>query len=132
MDQEIIRTSEPGWFLKLARAYRERRAATLIDDGGIGVDPEAESLLEMGRKSRLSSSEWAAVLVALGVSSVGVWLVRMAILDPEPTSKLWLLIGSGAVCIIGGGFLAIQILSNRRPPTVRITPEGISIVWESE
>ena len=34
----IIKTSQPGWFLSLAKAYKEKEAVSLVDDGGVGID----------------------------------------------------------------------------------------------
>ena len=101
----------------------------LVDDAGLGINPEDQTLLQMARVSGLSRREIASVSVALGMSGVGVTMVVLAFLDPEPTSKLGLLVGGGAVCVLGGGFSAIRILTQHKPPNIRATAKGIEIYW---
>jgi hypothetical protein len=64
------------------------------------------------------------------MSIIGVGLVIAAIIDPDPTSKLGLLIAAGGVCILGGGFTAIRILTKIRPPSVIVSKEGFVIKWD--
>jgi hypothetical protein len=130
MGDETIRTSEKGWFGKLARAYREKTPVLVIDDANVGVDPATDSLVSMGLKAGLSAAEWTAVGVSIGVSAAGITMVVLAFLDPEPTSKLGLLVGGGAICVFSGGFSAIRILTRLRPPCIEVSPRGIRIRWE--
>lgn len=125
-----IRTSQPGWFLRLARAYRERTPILLVDDANVGIDPESQSLVSMGVRAGLSPADWAAVAVAVGVSAAGVMMVVLAFLDPEPTSKLGLLVGGGAACVLTGGLTAVGVLTRRRPPNIEMTASGFKISWE--
>src|SRR5271157_729059 len=129
-DEPTIRTSQPGWFERLAKAYRDRLPILLVDDAHVGIDPKSQSLVAMGIKAGLSVHDWAAVGVAVGVSAAGVMMVVIAFLDPEPTSKLGLLVGGGAVCVLCGGMTAIAILTRRRPPTIEIGSSGFKISWE--
>lgn len=125
-----IRTSQPGWFPRLAQAYRDRKPVLLVDDANVGIDPQSESLVTMGIKAGLPPADWAAVGVAVGVSAAGVLMVVLAFLDPEPTSKLGLLVGGGAVCVLTGGLTAVGILTRRRPPTIEMSAGGFKIKWE--
>ena len=125
-----IHTSQPGWFPRLARAYRERSPVFLVDDANVGIDPESQSLVSMGIRAGLSPADWAAVAVAVGVSAAGVMMVVLAFLDPEPTSKLGLLVGGGAACVLTGGLTAVGVLTRRRPPNIEMTPSGLKITWE--
>ena len=127
--EKIVRTSDPNWLRSLALLYRARASGVLIDDAHLGINPEDQTLLQMARISGLSRREIAGVSVALGMSGVGVTMVILAILDPEPTSKLGLLVGGGAVCVLGGGFSAIRILTQHKPPSIRATAKGIEIFW---
>lgn len=129
MNDTEIRTSSSAWLKELAKAYKSRKRARLIDDAGLGVDPSMQSLFDMGQRADLSVRDWVGVLVALGLSSAGFWMVRLAFLDPEPTSKLWLLVSGGCLTLVTGGGMAIWILTDRRPPTVRATPKGFEICW---
>jgi len=130
---DIIRTSEPGWLERLARAYRERASVVVVDDLGAGIDPARQSILEMAHQARLTPREFAAVAVALGLGGAGVLMIVLAFLDPEPTSKLGLLVGGGAVCVFTGGLAAIRILVRHKPPRVTLaagTVARFEISWE--
>ncbi len=129
-EERRIRTSEKGWFGKLARAYRERVPVLIVDDARVGLDPATDSLVSIGLKAGLSPAEWAAVGVSIGISAAGITMVVLAFLDPEPTSKLGLLVGGGAVCVMTGGFSAVRILTKLRPPNVEVSTQGIRITWE--
>ena len=126
----FIRTSDSKWFESLARAYKKRLSIKLIDDAGVGIEPAKQTLLDMGKQARLGKSQWAGVLVSLGMSGIGIWMIVAAIHDPEPTSKLGLLIVGGSVCILGGGFSAIRILTKLRPPSVTAGKGGFKIEWD--
>jgi pimeloyl-ACP methyl ester carboxylesterase len=78
----------------------------------------------------LSPEEWTAVGVSIGLSAAGIVMVVLAFLDPEPTSKLGLLVGGGAVCVFSSGLSAVRILTKLRPPSVEVSPRRIRISWE--
>ncbi|MGA2975001.1 MAG: hypothetical protein ABSF77_06800 [Spirochaetia bacterium] len=115
---------------RLAKAYRDRTPVLLVDDANVGIDPQSQSLVSMGIKAGLSPADWTAVGVAVGVSAAGVLMVVLAFFDPEPTSKLSLLVGGGAVCVLTGGLTAVGILTRRRPPNIEVSARGIKISWE--
>ena len=125
-----IRTSQAGWFPRLAQAYKDRQQVILVDDAKVGIEPQNQSLVSMGIKAGLSLADWTAVGVSAGVSGAGVMMVVLAVLDPEPTSKLGLLVGGGAVCVLTGGLTAVGILTRRRPPNIEMTASGFKISWE--
>jgi len=124
-----VRTSQADWLKALAVVYRQRRPAVLIDDAGVGIDPANYTLLQMARQVGLSHREIAGVCVALGMSAAGIGMVILAFIDPEPTSKLGLLISGGVACVLCGGVGALQILARLKPPVVRVTTRGIEIAW---
>jgi hypothetical protein len=128
--RDQIKTSEPGWLARLATAYKSHSPVLVVDDGNVGIDPSSDTLLEMGRRARFGVRDWIAVVVALGVAATGAYLVVMAILDPEPFSKIGLALGAGTVMVLGGGFSAIHVLTNVKPPSVRLSPRGIEISWD--
>jgi hypothetical protein len=128
-DVTIVRTSDPEWLRRLALLYKARLAGVLVDDAELGIRPEDQTLLQMARRSGLAKREILGVCVALGMSGVGVTMVILAFLDPEPTSKLGLLVGGGVTCVLGGGYSAIRILTNHKPPNIRVTARGIEISW---
>ncbi len=130
---ELIRTSDRGWLERLAQAYKDRRPVVVEDDLGVGIDPARQSVLDMARHVRLTPREWAAVGVSVGLSGAGVLMVVLAFLDPEPTSKLGLLVGGGALCVFTGGVAALRILVSHRPPHVHFTAGKIAqfdIRWD--
>ncbi|MGA8529392.1 MAG: hypothetical protein WB622_06740, partial [Acidobacteriaceae bacterium] len=127
-----IRTSEKDWLARLTEAYRRHAQVDLIDDAGAGIDPARQSLLQMGLSGRLTRREWTAVSVSGGMTVFGAGLIVAAILDPDPTSKLGLLVGSGALLALTGGFQTIHLLTRLRPPSITISPRGIHIDWHGE
>jgi hypothetical protein len=130
LSPSTIRTSEQDWLPRLTRAYRERAEVNLIDDAGIGIDPATQTLLRMGLASRLTRREWGAVAVAGGMTVLGAAMVLLAIADPDPTSKLGLLVGSGALLALTGGFQAIRLLTRQKPPSITVSVKGIHIDWQ--
>ncbi len=120
----VIRTTSPGWLASLAHAYRRRQSLELIDDAQIGVDPIRDTLFDMGKKAKLSRREWMAVLIALGIGFSGAYLLIMAILDPEPFSKIAIALTTGGLLVAGGGLAAIRVLVGHKPPNIRISPRG--------
>ncbi|MGC2621407.1 MAG: hypothetical protein WA414_20345, partial [Acidobacteriaceae bacterium] len=120
-----LRTSQPDWLAQLTRAYRSRTQVELIDDAGIGIDPATQSLLQMGVTGKLSHKEWTAVAIAGGMTLFGATMVILAIVDPDPTSKLGLLVGSGAILALTGGFQTIRVLTRQKPPNITISAKGI-------
>ena len=125
----IIKTSHQGWLKKLAVAYKEKSKITIIDDAHIGIDFTEDYILDMGIKAKLTPTEFTAVCVAIGMSSIGVGMVLLAFIDPEPTTKLGLLVSGGAILVLLGGLSAIKILTNQKPPNVRVGVDGIEIDW---
>jgi hypothetical protein len=103
---------------------------TVIDDAQLGVDPVSQTLLEMGRKANLSKREWYAVFTALGMAGVGVTLLYVAAIDPEPFSKIGFTIAAGAALTMSGGFSAIRILTGHKPPQVRMSDKGFELFWQ--
>lgn len=130
MKNRTIKTSEPGWFTKLTQAYEKQLSVQVLDDAHVGISPAHQTLFEMGRSAKLSGAEWLAVFVSLGVGAAGLWIIRLAFLDPEPTSKLWLLLAGGILCVLTGGGYAVYILTNRKPPSLKAGLAGFQLSWD--
>jgi hypothetical protein len=130
VDETLIKTSDQRWLERLARAYKDRLPVSLVDDADVGIDPSAQTIFQVARSVGMSSREIAGVAIALGMSAAGAAMVVLAFLDPEPTSKLGLMIGGGVTCLLGGGFSAIKILTREKPPSVTVTPSGFKIEWD--
>jgi hypothetical protein len=127
--QLVVRTSQPGWLAILAKAYKDQTPTLIIDDANVGIDPASHSLFDMGRKADLSTAEIAAACIAVGMAAAGVVMVVLAFVDPEPTTKLGLLIASGTVLALTGGLSAIHILTKKKPPNIKVTHNGFEIAW---
>lgn len=125
-----IRTSEKDWLARLTAAYRAQAAVELIDDAQVGIDPAQQSLLQMGLTGRLTRRQWTAVSIAGGMTVFGATMVVLAFLDPDPTSKLGLMVGSGALLALTGGFRMIHLLTGKKPPSITITRQGVHIGWD--
>ena len=125
----IIKTSEEGWLAALAKLYKEQLPAIIIDDANVGINPADHTLFDMARKAELSTAEITAVCVACGMGIAGVSMVILAFFDPEPTSKLALLVGSGVVLALTGGLSAIYVLSKKKPPNIKVGKGGFEISW---
>ncbi len=125
-----LKTSQRNWFSALAKAYKRRDRVVLKDDAGLGVDPRHQTLFMMAVRAKLSMNEITAACIALGMAVAGIGLVVAAIIDPEPTSKLGLMVGGGIALIATGGLAAIRILVNVKPPSVRVSPKGFEIRWD--
>ena len=119
MSNKVIKTSDKKWVEKLAKAYKDKIPFKLINDAGLNIDPQIDSIRHMGKEAGLSNREFSAVLVALGMSAFGVGLVIAGVMSPEPNSKLWLMIGGGSFIAATGGWGAMRILTGLRPPNVR-------------
>ena len=50
------------------------------------------------------------VLSGIGITGVGIWMVAAAIADPEPTTKLGLLIGGGIILALTGSLGTLAAL----------------------
>ncbi len=125
--RQPIRTSDSRWRLQLAEACERRRNVVLINDAGVRIDTDD---LPASVREALSAGEWAAAGVLTAVGMAGTWMIRAAVLDPEPTSRLGLLIAGGVACLIGGGTGAASILTRRKPPKVIVTRGGFELEWQ--
>src|SRR5438552_1584696 len=106
-DGELIRTSDPKWLEKALTCYRDKRPFRFIDDAdlhiGVAGLSSAITLIKRVREAvGLTWKEIAQILVALGMSATGIWLVAVAVADPEPTSKFGILLAGGVVLILTG------------------------------
>jgi hypothetical protein len=111
----VIRTSSPDWLNRSLELYRDKIAFVFIDDAKIGIDARdlesAVSLIRAARtKGSLDFKRIASVLVGVGLSGAGIWMIAAAIADPEPTSKLGLLITGGIVITLTGGIGTLSAL----------------------
>lgn len=110
-----IRTSQDKWLEKAVGAYKDKVDFYILDDEGLGLSEKdvrsAVQLLSfMKKEKKLKLKEITTVLVGLGITGSGVWLVLAAIADPEPTSKLGLLVAGGIMLALTGSFGTLSAL----------------------
>jgi hypothetical protein len=104
---EEINTTDENWFEKAIKAYSKKQAFSINDNKQIGLKEtdvkSAVSLISFAKKQHsISWKKITQVLASIGITGVGVWIIAAAIADPEPTSKLTLLIAGGLVLALTG------------------------------
>jgi hypothetical protein len=117
-DPGAVRTSDPGWLDKALKAYRCRTPFHFTDDAGLGVTENdlvsAVALIRRAKQSgKMSWKDISQILTGMGLSGVGIWLIAASIADPEPTSKLWILLAGGVVLIMTGGLSILKALGQK-------------------
>ena len=111
----IIKTSEEGWLKKSLELYSKKQTFTLVDDARVGLNEKdlvsAVTLIRAAKKKAgFPIKTIFQALTSLGITGVGVYIVLLAIADPEPTSKLGLLITGGLMIAVTGSLGALSSL----------------------
>ena len=84
----------------------------------------------MGLQAGFGFKQWKQVGACSGIGIVGVGLFAMAMIDPEPTSKLTLILVTGAFLAISGAGGAVYLLTGLKPPAVQLEGNRFSIRWD--
>lgn len=113
--KKIIKTSNKEWLESALKEYSSKNEFTLIDDKILGLQEKdlnsAVSLIKAAKtKGKKSIKQITKVLLGLGLSSTGIYVIIIAIADPEPTSKLSLLLVGGVILAISGGYGTLRAL----------------------
>jgi len=113
-----FQTTDKKWLEKVLECYRDKRPFELTDDAGIGITAEdlraAINLIKKLKETgALTWREICQILTGLGISCVGIWLIMVAVADPEPTSKLGTLLVGGVLLILTGGLGMLRALGQR-------------------
>lgn len=113
--EKVVRTSEEDWLERALELYTDKAVFVFIDDAGLGLTQKdlqsAVSLIRAAKvKGGLPLKSIMAVLFGLGLSGAGIWMIVAAIADPEPTSKLGLLIAGGVLITLTGGMGTLSAL----------------------
>jgi hypothetical protein len=124
----IIKTSQDDWLEKAIKLYVEKKPFVLVDDANYGLKEKdlvsAVSLLKAAKaKNRVTWKQITGLLAGLGITGAGIWMVAAAIADPEPTTKLGLLIGGGVVLALTGSMGTFASLGVRFSVTAS-SPKG--------
>lgn len=111
----IIKTSQSEWLKDSIELYSKKQAFTLLDDAKIGLTEKdlssAVTLIRAAKKKAgLPIKTIAQALTSIGITGAGIYIVILAIADPEPTSKLGLLITGGLILAVTGSLGALSSL----------------------
>lgn len=111
----IVKTSHTEWLKVAIENYSKKQAFTLMDDAKIGLTEKdlvsAVTLIRAAKKKAgLPFKTIAQALTSIGITGAGIYIVILAIADPEPTSKLGLLITGGLILAVTGSLGALASL----------------------
>jgi hypothetical protein len=103
-----IKTSDKDWLEIAIKKYSEKEPFSLIDDANIGLtEKDLKSAVNLIRGAKSKGFPWkqiVSVLASIGISGAGIYIIGLAIADPEPTSKLGLLVVGGLLMAVMGSF----------------------------
>ena len=113
--KEIIKTTDPQWLEKAITHYSNKKEFSFIDDAELGfTETDLHSAVDMIKAAKTKGGKTlkqiTAVLVGLGMSAAGIGIIILAILDPEPTTKLGLLVGGGLLLVLTGSYATMKSL----------------------
>jgi hypothetical protein len=106
------------WLEQAVKLYRDKKPFLFEDDANLGLtESDLKSAVALIRAARSKGSvTWqqiVGVLAGFGITGVGVWMVGAAIADPEPTTKLGLLIAGGIILALTGSLGTLAALGIR-------------------
>ena len=112
---ETIKTSNPEWLEIALKKYSLKKEFIFIDDAKLGMtEKDLKSAVNLIKASKAKAGKTVkqitAVLVGIGMSSAGIGIVILAIADPEPTTKLGLLVGGGLLLVLTGSYATMKSL----------------------
>lgn len=118
MSNEIVRTSSKDWLEQAINLYTDKKPFLFEDDANLGLaEADLKSAVALIRAAKSKGSvTWqqiVGVLAGIGITGVGVWMVAAAIADPEPTTKLGLLIAGGIILALTGSLGTLAALGVR-------------------
>ena len=128
-----IKTSDSNWRTQLMQAVNQQQSIMLIDDAQLGFYDKSDLsayIASQPTEKKITPAALLSMASNVGLTGIGVWLVRLAIVDPEPTSKLSLLVAGGITCILTGSLSFQRHLTAQSPPSIEMTLEGIRIYWD--
>lgn len=129
---KIVKTSEKDWLEKALKLFTEKEPFQFIDDAGLKLtekDMISAVTLIRALKSK-GGATWqkiAGALSGIGITGVGVYMIAAAIADPEPTTKLGLLIGGGIILALTGSLGTLAALGFKFKVSVKSSKGDIEI-----
>jgi hypothetical protein len=114
----LIRTSNEKWLEIAIECYTKKTAFDFEDDAKLGITSEdlssAVSLIRAAKKSgAVTWQQVGTILTGLGMSGVGIWMIAVAVADPEPTSKLAILLAGGVLMALTGSLSILWALGHK-------------------
>lgn len=131
-NKRVIYTSEKNWLKCALKAFTKNEKFEFIDDAKIGITENdlkaALNLLKAAKiKAKLSMKDIVSSLASIGITGVGVWLFIAAIADPEPTSKLWLMISGGIMIMLTGSLSLLRSFGNQYSVSISNSMGGFEL-----
>ena len=116
--ENIVRTTDVDWLERAIKLYTDKLTFTFIDDAKLGISEadlkSAVALIRAAKsKGMVAWQQIVGVLAGIGITGVGVWIIMAAIADPEPTTKLGLLVAGGIVLALTGSLGTLASLGVR-------------------
>jgi len=126
----VIFSSDGEWIKKILQFFKKRESFTFINDRELNFNEKdfSNALNFLKKVKETTGFNWKEIfqiLASLGLGGAGVWLIRIAIADPEPTSKLWILLAGGTVFILTSGLSLLRIFGMTW--SVSATKNGFSV-----
>ena len=126
--KDIVKTSEKDWLEKALKLYTEKKLFRFIDDAELKLTEKdlksAVSLIRAAKsKGGVTWQQITGVLAGIGITGAGVWIIAAAIADPEPTTKLGLLITGGIILALTGSLGTFASLGVRFSVSAKL-PQG--------
>ena len=120
---EIIKTINENWLEDALKCYKDMGKFKIIDNAKIGLNmKDVESGISIIKAAKTKGNyTWkqiTGILIGLGLSAAGIYVIGLAIADPEPTSKLTLLIAGGMIITLTGGAMILLSLGYKFDVTV--------------
>jgi len=125
---KTVKTSNKDWLKQALKQYAEKKQFEFVDDAELKYTKEdlssGISLMRAARsKGGVSWQQIVGALASVGIAASGLWIVAAAIADPEPTTKLGLLVGGGLTLILTGSLGILANLGTNFSVSVR-SPQG--------
>ena len=118
-------TALPGWVASLLVEKNIGLGATAFN-AAASPSPSKDIPLDDGNKLPIAG---AGILMLLGAG-----MILLAFFDPEPTTKLGLLVGGGIATILGGGMILLTIILTRKNYEweMHVDPKTRKVVWKGK
>jgi len=114
LHKKRVKTSDSEWLKKALNCYKGKKVFILVDDAPLGIEESdlksGIAIIKKAKQTGVPVKKIIAILTGLGLSAAGIWLIAAAIADPEPTSKLGILLAGGVLLIVGGGYAILRAL----------------------